>query len=236
MMTSCIVPGRLVCSILSNSVQCCSIRLICVSCLEGIIPAPVPLQRKQMPGTSWNFQEKHPNSVQAPVGWLHWCHLQCVFLSPSGWHGSLSAASLTLQLCLGEQTAFVNDSLREHVQDEPRASLHGNVRGEAEEWAESSSWMERVMLLLEAEKANPVKESMRAPHRVSPHGPCVCREGWETLLCTWAGAVRLRGCSPDTLIHSSVSFNFICTKGRLRQRQTKPLETMGYANRTLMED
>lgn len=98
MMTSCIVPRRLVCSILSNSVQCCSIRLICLSCLERIITALAPLQRKQMPGTSWNFQEKHPSSVQAPVGWLHWCHLQCVFLSPSGWHGSLSAASLTAAL------------------------------------------------------------------------------------------------------------------------------------------
>lgn len=61
-------------------------------------------------------------------------------------------------LFLREQAVFVNGSLREHVRDKPRASLHGNVREEAKEWAESGSWMEQVMLFLEAKKANPVKE------------------------------------------------------------------------------
>lgn len=42
-------------------------------------------------------------------------------------------------LFLRELAVFVNDSLREHVQDKPRASLQGNIRAEAKEWAESGS-------------------------------------------------------------------------------------------------
>lgn len=89
-----------------------------------------------------------------------------------------------LMLPLREQTVSVNDLLRGHVQDKPRALLHGNIREEAKEWDESSSWMEQVMLLLEAEEANPVKEMMRAPNQVWPQGRYMCREGWEMQLCT----------------------------------------------------
>lgn len=139
-------------------------------------------------------------------------------------------------LSLREQTVSVNDVLREQVQDKPRASLHGNIREEAKEWAESTSWMEQVMLLLEAEEAKPLREMMRAPNRVWPRRQCVRRQDWELQLCTgegqWDGRAAFQTHLFTHLLDSILFVQKVCWGNG----QTKPLAIMGSANRTSMED
>lgn len=143
--------------------------------------------------------------------------------------------SLALLLFLREQPVFVNDSLWEHVQKEPRASLPGNIREEAQEWAESSRWMEQVMLLLDAEKANPVKESMRAPDGVWPRGLPVRREGWGMQLCSWEGQWDSRAALQTPLFTHLLDSILFVQNVCWGRGQTQPLEIVGWANRTLME-
>lgn len=101
--------------------------------------------------------------------------------------------------------------------------------------AENSGWMEQVMLLLQAEKANPLRETMRAPNRVWPHRPFVCREDREMQLCAegqWDGRAAFQTHLLTHLLDSILFVQKVCWGNG----QTKPLAIMGSVNRTSMED
>lgn len=118
-------------------------------------------------------------------------------------------------LPLREETGSVNDSLREHVRDKPRASLHRNIREEAKEWA----WEQLNGT------GHAAFRSWRGPSckrddestwlGLTPRTVCVQR-GLGNAAMHMRRAVRLQAHVPDTPIHLSARFNFICIKGLLR--------------------
>lgn len=183
----------------------------------------------EFPGKTYQLNSR-PSGITALMSFLICLTLPLWLAQPviSFFTGSL--------LSLREQTVSVNDLLRKHVQDKPRASLQGNVREETKEWAENSIWMEQVMLLLEAKEANPLKEMMRGPNRVWPHRQFACRADWEMQLCTGEGQWDGRAAFQTPLFTHLLDAILFVQKVCWGNGQTKPLAITGSVNRTSMED
>lgn len=106
--------------------------LHCLCSMERIEPAPNPLQKKmngcnelEFPGKTYQLNSR-PCGITAVMSFLICLILPLWLVQP--------LSSLAHCFPLREQTVSVNDWLREHVQDKPRASLHGNIREETKEW------------------------------------------------------------------------------------------------------